>query len=253
MVDVKSLSSLPAKNSEYSGLSYWDTRYTTEEEFEWCKGFQDFRHLIEKHVNPSDRILVLGCGNSRLGVDLYEAGYTKVMNVDYSSVVIERMAAKFSNMPGLEWRVMDMRNLINQNPISNVISNSTTDSHPISNSTTESPFDSFKFNPGDFDVVIEKGTLDVFFVNEKSPWTASSEVELNMYRTMNGISQLINNDGSSPSCPKFISISFTQPHFRLKYYDKPEFNWDLTYETFGETFHYFFYVATKRSNMLNES
>lgn len=34
------------------------------------------------------RILVLGCGNADFSEDLYDDGYTNVVNVDISSVVI---------------------------------------------------------------------------------------------------------------------------------------------------------------------
>lgn len=37
------------------------------------------------------RILHLGCGNSSLQDELYEAGYHRITNVDISTVVIEQM------------------------------------------------------------------------------------------------------------------------------------------------------------------
>lgn len=51
---------MPEKNTDYSTLAYWNDRYSGEESFEWCKSYSDFRELIRKEVQPTDRILMLG-------------------------------------------------------------------------------------------------------------------------------------------------------------------------------------------------
>ena len=43
----------------------------------------------------------------------------------------------------------------------------------------------------------------------------------------------------------FISVTFAQPHFRKPIYAKTKYNWSIEYHTFGETFHFFFYLMTK--------
>ena len=53
------------------------------------------------------------------------------------------------------------------------------------------------------------------------------------------ISRLLKHNG------QFISITFTQPHFRLPLYARPDYGWNIEVETFGSGFHYFFYVLTK--------
>lgn len=41
-------------------------------------------------------------------------------------------------------------------------------------------------------------------------------------------------------------VSFLpQPHFRRRFFEDPELTWSFEYETFGEEFHYFFYVLKK--------
>jgi hypothetical protein len=43
--------------------------------------------------------LIIGCGNSSLGYDLSkEAGYSNIDNIDYSSVVIDKMKEKYSSI-----------------------------------------------------------------------------------------------------------------------------------------------------------
>ncbi len=50
--------------------------------------------------DKQSRLLIIGCGNSSLGHDLYEdggGGYKNIDNIDYSAVVIERMAKKYGD------------------------------------------------------------------------------------------------------------------------------------------------------------
>ena len=48
---------------------------------------------------------------------------------------------------------------------------------------------------------------------------------------------------------RFISVTFSQPHFRGPLLFQPDkFAWNLRHWQFGESFHYFFYVATKRED-----
>ncbi|KAH7426381.1 hypothetical protein KP509_11G099200 [Ceratopteris richardii] len=45
----------------------------------------------------------------------------------------------------------------------------------------------------------------------------------------------------------FISISFSQPHFRRLVFEDQSFSWSMKWATFGDTFHYFFYTLKKGS------
>lgn len=71
----------------------------------FCKYTRDF---VFMHCSASDKILVLGCGNSSLGQELYNAGYPHIVNVDYSATVIEMMR---TNFPLIEWKVMNVTNM----------------------------------------------------------------------------------------------------------------------------------------------
>ena len=44
---------------------------------------------------------------------------------------------------------------------------------------------------------------------------------------------------------RFISITFTQPHFRKPLYARHEYNWSIKTLKFGKFFEYFYYVMTK--------
>lgn len=48
---------------------------------------------------------------------------------------------------------------------------------------------------------------------------------------------------------RFISVTFSQPHFRGPLLYQPEkFAWTVKHWSFGENFHYYFFVATKRES-----
>lgn len=44
---------------------------------------------------------------------------------------------------------------------------------------------------------------------------------------------------------RFISVTFAQPHFRKRLYARARYDWDIRTETFGDGFHFYFYVMTK--------
>uniref|UniRef100_A0A5F5PSC6 EEF1AKMT4-ECE2 readthrough transcript protein n=1 Tax=Equus caballus TaxID=9796 RepID=A0A5F5PSC6_HORSE len=137
---------LPEQNCEYREVQYWDQRYRSAADsapYEWFGDFSSFRALLEPELRPEDRILVLGCGNSALSYELYLGGFPDVTSVDYSSVVVAAMRARYAHVPKLRWETMDVRAL--------------------------------GFPSGSFDVVLEKGTLDALLAGEQDPWTVSSE------------------------------------------------------------------------------
>ena len=95
-------------NWVFKEKSYWDERFTGEKEYDWLTGFAGIEVLLRKHVRTSDRILVVGCGNSTLSRDMYDSGFTQLTNLDFSAVVIDAMAAQHANCgPTMRWVVGD--------------------------------------------------------------------------------------------------------------------------------------------------
>jgi len=68
---------------------------------------------------------MVGCGNSKLSQQMYEAGYHDIINIDISPAVIEQMKNKY---PHMVWEVMDVTDI--------------------------------KYPNAYFDCVMDKGTLD---------------------------------------------------------------------------------------------
>jgi hypothetical protein len=51
----------------------------------------------------ADDVLVCGCGNSELSAHMYDAGFTRITNVDSSRVVVDMMQDKYTQQeyPGM--------------------------------------------------------------------------------------------------------------------------------------------------------
>jgi hypothetical protein len=115
---------------------YWDKRFGKDTNpFEWLSRYGGIDDIITDHIQHEHRILITGCGNSRLAADLWEHGYKHISNTDFSDVVIEQMKAKYANFPpkmsqNVTWEVMDNSDLLDSN------------------------------FPDKFDVVIDKAVLD---------------------------------------------------------------------------------------------
>ncbi|BDA44495.1 EEF1A lysine methyltransferase 4 [Coccomyxa sp. Obi] len=200
---------LPDHNARYLDAKYWDERFQKEEEYDWFKGYKEFAHLVTPHLQPSSKILILGCGNSSLTADLFSDGFQRITSVDLSPAVIDRMRTRAAEkgMGSIEWRVADMLDL--------------------------------PFSDGSFDAVIEKGTMDVLFVDNDSPWSPRPEVCTRVHRMLAETHRVLSADGV------FVSVTFAQPHFRRPFLQAPQYSWGMHVATFGEGFHYFVYAMRK--------
>jgi len=123
---------LPSKYSEFNTKEYWDSFYQKSTRFEWYGRLSDFSALLYKYLGAKTaKILMIGCGNSSLSCDLYQAGYKNITNIDISDEVVEQMKQQNTDKPEMEWLCMDMLNMA--------------------------------FENATFDVVLDKGTLDALY------------------------------------------------------------------------------------------
>eukprot|EP00585_Thalassiosira_rotula_P009926 CAMPEP_0196155320 /NCGR_PEP_ID=MMETSP0910-20130528/40458_1 /TAXON_ID=49265 /ORGANISM="Thalassiosira rotula, Strain GSO102" /LENGTH=258 /DNA_ID=CAMNT_0041419517 /DNA_START=124 /DNA_END=897 /DNA_ORIENTATION=- len=138
--------------SQFGTKSYWDAMYEgmgdfSADEYSWYYGFEIIKPILEDYVLASSAleksqlsILVPGCGNDPLLLDLYNAGYRNLAAFDYSSGAIERQRELLEYLPmgsdldNVDLRVEDARSLPQE--------------------------------WGDtFDVIIEKGALDAIYLS----------------------------------------------------------------------------------------
>ena len=88
-------------------------------------------------------------------MDLVLLGYEEQVCVDFSAVVIANMASRFRPENAIEWRVMDVRHMV-------------------------------EFGDEEFEVAIDKGTLDAMISG--SPWDPPPEVKQNTSDYINEVS-----------------------------------------------------------------
>eukprot|EP01017_Pseudomicrothorax_dubius_P019589 TRINITY_DN2151_c0_g1_i3.p1 TRINITY_DN2151_c0_g1~~TRINITY_DN2151_c0_g1_i3.p1 ORF type:complete len:254 (-),score=58.78 TRINITY_DN2151_c0_g1_i3:322-1083(-) len=128
------------ERAEYARPEFWNKRFEEAKGFfDWYIEYSQFkRHLEEVFpISKTDKILMVGCGNSRLSEEMYDDGYSNIINIDISDVVINIMNqhTESVNKP-MEFIVMDAT--------------------------------SMPFRDASFDVVIDKGTLDALMCNPES-------------------------------------------------------------------------------------
>lgn len=163
-------------NSVYRLREYWDERFEEEEEYEWLASYKDVRSQIRSVIPSTSRVLVVGHGNSRLGIDLHEDGYRNVTNSDFSKVVIDKMKARY---PQLLWIEADMLSL--------------------------SRCCDFVEK---FDYVLDKAAMDALVTDEGDPWNPSERTREEVGMVCREARSVLKEGG------KLIQISFQQPHFR---------------------------------------
>jgi len=223
------ISVIPEHNFSYSSKEYWDERFSEEDEYEWLMSFDDVKDQIMPYFNKQNRILIIGCGNSSFSADLYDDGFENISNIDFSSKVISNMSRKNSNRFKMKWFVMDMTDMIG-------------------------------FEDESFDCVIDKAGMDGLLSNEVDVWNPNEHSVAAAQKTCLHVKRILKPGGV------FISISFSQPHFRKKMLlggknkvrndqFSAEFQWSLKIEAVnGESgcFQNFLYIMQnikERNNM----
>jgi hypothetical protein len=95
---------IPRKNDVYTKVEYWNERFQIEEEYDWYCSYSDVAHQITPFLHHQSKILILGCGNSKFSEDLYHGGYPNIVNIDYSTVVIQQMKRRHLDKPTMKWK-----------------------------------------------------------------------------------------------------------------------------------------------------
>ncbi|CAJ0571547.1 unnamed protein product, partial [Mesorhabditis spiculigera] len=197
------------KNEDYAKLEYWDRRFEQEKCYEWLCDFDAFSQLVLKRLKqlkPNPRILHVGCGSSQLSMRLYDAGFHDITNVDFSEVLISSSKARYGEgYPEMRWICDDMTSLC-------------------------------RLPSKSYDVVLEKATIEALLVGEKSPWSPSDSALKMVDDVFSSINRVLTSSGL------FLSISFTQPHFRVPALLRRS-DWGVEVEEFGDQFHFYCYVV----------
>ena len=150
------MSLLPRHHDEFRQKQYWDKFFTNREEkaFEWYGNFGDLKGILCRKCRQTDRILVIGCGNSDLSAELYQSGFQNIVNIDFSQLVIDEMKRKTADLTNMSWELMDMTKMT--------------------------------FPDNSFDIVLDKGAIYALMAQD------TQEVHQEALRTMNEIQRVLN-------------------------------------------------------------
>ncbi|KAE9399951.1 S-adenosyl-L-methionine-dependent methyltransferase [Gymnopus androsaceus JB14] len=200
---------LPEFNDQYGTKDYWNQRYTQEADgasFDWFKSYSEIASILQDLIpDRSSKILMLGCGNSKLSQDMYDDGYQNIVNTDYSSVIIEKMKERHGeSSPSMDWYEMDVRDL--------------------------------KFDDASFDVAIDKGTMDAMMTAKGDIWNPPQQVIDDCTKEVSEVIRTLRKGKGI-----FIYLTFGQPHFRKRYLNVP--GTTLEVRELGEAFHYYLYIV----------
>jgi ubiquinone/menaquinone biosynthesis C-methylase UbiE len=127
---MTNLNLMPGSGTEFRDKEYWDKFFKIRgsKAFEWYGEYENLCDVIHRYIKIEDRILMIGCGNSKLSESMYDVGLKNIVNIDLSEVVINQMNLKNRHRTGMQFLKMDMLNM--------------------------------EFLNASFDVVVDKGTLD---------------------------------------------------------------------------------------------
>lgn len=67
----------------------------------------DFAEEVIKIINPSSKVLELGCGAGNDSIGFSQAGHT-VLATDFSEVAVSKNSERFKDIPNLTFEVLDM-------------------------------------------------------------------------------------------------------------------------------------------------
>ncbi|KAJ3917822.1 S-adenosyl-L-methionine-dependent methyltransferase [Lentinula edodes] len=199
---------LPESNDQYGTKQYWNQRYAREADdasFDWFKSYSEISDILRSLIpDKRSRILMLGCGNSKLSEDMYDDGYHNIVNTDYSSIIVEKMKQRHRDArPQMEWHEMDVRDL--------------------------------KFDDSSFDVAIDKGTMDAMMTAKGDIWNPPQQVVEDCTKEVSEVIRTLRKEMGV-----FIYLTFGQPHFRKRYLTVP--GTKLEIRELGEAFHYYLYI-----------
>ncbi|RAL37238.1 hypothetical protein DM860_004160 [Cuscuta australis] len=135
----------------FCDMEEWDSYYQNKNlgspPYDWYLSWKQIKPALVpvleglcKEIKKEDiRILVPGCGDSGLSKNLYDAGFTSITNVDYSTPLMHLMKKRY-NLDGMQWITKDF----------------------VLSRLEDEPM----LNPRSYNVVIDKGFFDTLAIHD---------------------------------------------------------------------------------------
>ncbi|CAM9307359.1 unnamed protein product [Ectocarpus sp. 12 AP-2014] len=106
--EVREYDAVPSEAASYGQTTFWDERYAGDEEVvEWYHPWGNLAPTLTQYMDEQDEVLVCGCGNSEMSVDMYDDGFENIVNADISKVAIHQMTETYKAYP-MEWKSIDL-------------------------------------------------------------------------------------------------------------------------------------------------
>lgn len=208
--------------SKYANPEYWEDRYRSNDTtFDWFVTYDNLQTILRPLLQPAEqiRVLVVGCGNSRLSANLYEhLNIKKITNVDVSPTVISQMQRRYSEMNEMQWICVDVLTT----PIEKLM---------------------LELCPNDYlyDFIVDKGLVDSIL--------GGSNSFHNLYTFNKNMSRLLKRGG------RFVVVSYGSPETRMDHFRRKKLNFDVEHKllekpmlsssTASPTGHYHVYIMVK--------
>ena len=76
----------------YAKKEYWNERFNnTDSNFDWYADWEQLSKYFISILTPNSKILMVGCGNSKMSNQMYSSNYKNITNIDISDIVIKKM------------------------------------------------------------------------------------------------------------------------------------------------------------------
>ncbi|KAL4497220.1 hypothetical protein ABPG72_019540 [Tetrahymena utriculariae] len=109
---------LQSEQPSYKQKEYWNERYKFKQTYyDWYCGYEELKPIFEQcyNISKNAKILMIGCGNSKLSEDMFDDGYINIVSTDISDIVIEQMKESTQKKnKNMTFEVQDCTNLTYQ-------------------------------------------------------------------------------------------------------------------------------------------
>lgn len=216
--------------SKYANPEYWEERYrSSDTTFDWFLTYDNLQAVLRPLLQPAEqiRVLVVGCGNSRLSACLYEhLNVTRITNVDVSPTVISQMQRRYAEMEGMQWVCCDLVTT----PLEKMLQ---------------------ELCPGDYlyDFIIDKGLVDSVLGGANSFH--------NLYTLNRHLSRLLKKGG------RYLCVSYGAPETRIDHFRRKKLLFEAEHRLIEKpmfsssdsspTGHYHLYVMLKLAAKASQS
>lgn len=201
----------PRSGSElYTSKDYWEYRFKPkaaggggDEDFEWLASWGDLSGIVQLVIpDKTAKVLLVGCGSSRLGRDMARAGYSNVIQSDYSLACVEAMReAHADEFPDMVFAVADMLRLPADLRASGLLGGAASEAPGAASSEAGAAGQLF-------DAVIDKAAMDAMLAGKGDVWDPPADLLEQAHAVCKGTTEVLRPGGV------YLQVSFAQPHFR---------------------------------------